>query len=447
MCDSNRRVRRQVVAGRIAGNVGATHRHRVDVVAARERVAGEELARGGGVQIDAPAGLVQAVAADQRLAVDRRRDVAERVERHDVARHRVDGPWRQLVAGERHAAGGDVDERRREAGEIAGTLLRRRHGRRRRDPLLVEEALVVGEHERAIGAERTADRAAGLMLVERLDVAREEVAGVERVVAHEVVEAAVVLIAARTRHDAGRRAAGAAVLGRRALRQDPELGDGVDRHFQRVAAVHAVHVLHAVHEVDVLLGPHAVDGVGLPLPQRAAGGGDAERQRRDAGLQQAELREVAAVQRQVLQLAAGDHAAERVGGRVDQLRAAADRDRFLQCRQLEPHRDAHRLAHRDLDRLLEHRRELRRPRGDAVGADGEQRQPEVAVTAGDRLAREAGLEMARGHAGAGDGARRLVGDGTFDGAGRILRPGGCGRGDHSEQRHCGEQQGSHGARL
>ena len=136
------------------------------------------------------------------------------------------------------------------------------------------------------------------------------------------------LVAARPGHDARRRAAGAAVLRRRALREDPELGDRLDRQLERVAAVHAVHVLRAVDQIHVLLGPHAVHRVGLALPQAAAGRGDAGRQRRDAGLQQPELREVAAVERQIDQLAAGDDAAERVGGRVDQLRAAGDGHRL-----------------------------------------------------------------------------------------------------------------------
>ena len=78
--------------------------------------------------------------------------------------------------------------------------------------------------------------------------------------------------------------------------------------LQREAAVHAVHVLRAVDEIDVLLGPHAVHGIGLTLAQRPAGRRDAGGQRRDAGLQQAELREVAAVQRQIDELAAGDDA-------------------------------------------------------------------------------------------------------------------------------------------
>ena len=173
------------------------------------------------------------------------------------------------------------------------------------------------------------------MLLERLDLRREEVARVERIVAHELVERAVQLVGARAGDDARGRAGGAAVLGRRRLREDAELGDRFDRQLQRITAIHAVLVLRAVDQVHVLLGPHAVDGVRLALTQAAARGGDAGGERRDAGLQQPELREVAAVERQIDELAPGDDAAERVAGRVDELRAARDLDRLGDRRQLE----------------------------------------------------------------------------------------------------------------
>ena len=166
------------------------------------------------------------------------------------------------------------------------------------------------------------------MLLERLDLRREEIARVEGVVAHELVDRAVKLVRPRAGDDARRRAGGAAVFRRRGLREDAELGDRLDRQLERIAAVHAVLVLRAVDEVHVLLGPHAVDGVRLSLAQAAAGGRDPGGQRRDAGLQQSELREVAAVERQIDQLAAGDDAAERVAGGVDELRAAGDLHRF-----------------------------------------------------------------------------------------------------------------------
>ena len=116
------------------------------------------------------------------------------------------------------------------------------------------------------------------------------------------------------------------IFGRSALRQDPELGDRIDGNLHGEPAVHAVHVLRAVHQIDVLLRTHAVDGVGLTLAQRPSGRRDAASQRRDAGLQQAELREVSAVQRQVDELASGDDTSQRIGRRVDELHAAGDGD-------------------------------------------------------------------------------------------------------------------------
>jgi hypothetical protein len=52
-------------------------------------------------------------------------------------------------------------------------------------------------------------------------------------------------------------------------------------------------------EIQILFGPEAVDGVGLPLTEASARCGDAGGEGGDAGLQQSELREVPAVERQV----------------------------------------------------------------------------------------------------------------------------------------------------
>ncbi len=157
---------------------------------------------------------------------------------------------------------------------------------------------------------------------------RKVVPGIERVVPHELVHRAMKLIGPRAGDDARGRAGGAAVFGRRRLRQDAELGDRLDRQLQRVAAVHAILILRTVHQIHVLLGAHAVDRVGLSLTQAASRRDHAGGERRDAGLQQAELREVAAVERQIHQLPAGDDASERVAGGVDELRAAFDLDRL-----------------------------------------------------------------------------------------------------------------------
>ncbi len=237
------------------------------------------------------------------------------------------------------------------------------------------------------------------------------------------------LVAPRAGDDGGGGAAGAAKFGRRALRQDAELRDRFHRQPQRKAAVHAVHVLRAVNEVDVLFGPHAVDGIGLSLTEAATSRGHPRGQRRDARFQQPELREIASVERQVNQLAPGDHAPEHIGGRIDQLRPAGDRHRVGQRTHRQLRVDPHRLADVDLNRFEHLRGELRRLDGQAVAADGQQQQPVEAVAGRCGLLREAGIEIARGDARTDDDrAARVAGD-AFDDAGGVLSEytGGCER--------------------
>ena len=364
---------RLVVTGREPRHVGAAHRDRVDAVPAGIRIASEELIGRGHVDVDAAAGLVGVVPAHERRAVDRRRHVAQRVHVDNVQRDRVDRRCRNLVSRNGHAARREVDQRHTKIREIALPLPGRRHRRARGRPLIVAEAFVVAEEHHAVLLERTAHRAAELILLERLDDVREVVLRVERVVAHELVEVAVVLIAPRPRHHARRRAAGASELRRRALREDAELRHRVHRQLQRVAAVHPVDVLRTVHQVDVLLRPHAVDRVRLSLAQAAARRRHAGGQGRDAGLQQPELREVAAVQRQVEDLAPAHHRAQCVAGGVDELHAPGDGDGLGDGPDRQLHVDARRLVHVHRDLAL---REGREPRGldrQAVGADRERR--------------------------------------------------------------------------
>ena len=235
------------------------------------------------------------------------------------------------------------------------------------------------------------------------------------------------LIAARTGDDAGRCAARAAVLRRRALREDPELGDRLDGKLEGIAAVHPVHVLRTVDQIHVLFRPHAVHRIRLALAQASTCGADAGRQRRDAGLQQAELREVPAVERQIDKLAAGDDPAERVRGRVDELSVARDGHGLGERPHLQLCVEADRLAHVHLDRRANERRELRRRDSDAVLADRQEQQPVEAVGAGRRFFDEAGLEVFRDDMGAGNGARSLVGDPSFNRPGCVLggRAGRC----------------------
>jgi hypothetical protein len=87
--------------------------------------------------------------------------------------------------------------------------------------------------------------------------------------------------------------------GRRRVRENPELLNGVDRCTYTEAAVHPVHIAGAVEQIVVRLGPLPVHGKSLRGFDRAARGSQAVRQRYDTGLQQAELSEVPAIERQV----------------------------------------------------------------------------------------------------------------------------------------------------
>ena len=85
--------------------------------------------------------------------------------------------------------------------------------------------------------------------------------------------------------------------------QNPELGDGVDRRLKNESSVHGVDIVGAVDQEIVRFRPLAVDCVSLALARGAAGLEQSGSQGHDAGLKQSQLREVAAIQRQVKNLA------------------------------------------------------------------------------------------------------------------------------------------------
>ena len=60
-----------------------------------------------------------------------------------------------------------------------------------RDPLAVAETLVVAEEERFVARNRPANRRSELVLLERFDVPRKEIARVKYIVAEEFVSASV----------------------------------------------------------------------------------------------------------------------------------------------------------------------------------------------------------------------------------------------------------------
>src|SRR5207249_2609573 len=98
--------------------------------------------------------------------------------------------------------------------------------------------------------------------------------------------------------------------------EDAKLGNGINWRLQNEATIDAVEIVGAVDEEIVGLGALAVDGVGLTGAERAAGFGEAGGEGNDAGLEQAKLREVAAIERKIEEFAFGDDSAETRGGGI-----------------------------------------------------------------------------------------------------------------------------------
>ena len=80
------------------------------------------------------------------------------------------------------------------------------------------------------------------------------------------------------------------------VRQDTELLDGIDGGLQHQTAVNDVKIIGAVDEEIVGFGALAVDGVCLAFAGETTRFEQAWGEGYDAGLQDAELRELAAVQ-------------------------------------------------------------------------------------------------------------------------------------------------------
>src|SRR5262249_19247358 len=141
-----------------------------------------------------------------------------------------------------------------------------------------------------------------------------------------LVKTAVKIIASGTCHYRRGSSAGAAVLGGRGFGEDAKFLNRIDRSLQRVAAIHAVEIGYAVEKVSIRLGPLAVHGVRLAGAKGTSRLGKSLRHGRDAGLQKAQLGEVAAVERQFDQLSAGNHIADHIGSGVYQRRVRGDVD-------------------------------------------------------------------------------------------------------------------------
>lgn len=150
---AHQRMRGEVVAGREARQVRSAHGNRIDVMTGKPGVAAEKLALVALMKVEADAGLIVVIGANDSGRVDIGRDVTERIERGYVGGDRVDGLSGDLIIGKFNAAGREVDQG---MVEFSLVLIGCRHGGRGCDAGAVAEAFVVRKYEKAVFTERSA---------------------------------------------------------------------------------------------------------------------------------------------------------------------------------------------------------------------------------------------------------------------------------------------------
>ena len=164
-------------------------------------------------------------------------------------------------------------KRTRQIRQIAGLVLHRRNGNLARiNSLGRASSLIIREEKDLILSNRTARRAAELVLIERPAGGRKIVARVEVRVAREFKRIAVKCVRAGFRHDVDLAAAELAVFRIEVVREDPELRDGIEVRNDRRAHVDVFFHVASIHEESVRKLPLAVDGNGAGI--QIAGGGE-----------------------------------------------------------------------------------------------------------------------------------------------------------------------------
>ena len=302
--------------------------------------------------------LALRVRLEARIGLERIVEVEIVVLTHVVARIN-----RVLVDRDRGQRGAD----RTRAGQVVGgrneleQLLRHRIGHRGAlrigqrsrvhvDALQVAEPLIAAEEEGSILHNGSAEVEAELFSVEqrlgrhvagRIDAGRiEVVARVELVVAVEVEALAMHRVRARSRGDVHDRAGVAAVLRAERGVVHLEFGHSVDRRLERHLAVRQVVQVDAVeHHVDRGLAVARRHERERPLPAERRAQIRILRRSGAARHQRAEVDEVPAVQRNLLNGPFGHHLTDRDRGGFDERRRAGHGDVFRQRGNAELHVD------------------------------------------------------------------------------------------------------------
>ena len=310
--------RLDAVRGRRAGR----RRERVDVVVG---VAPEHRHAVAEPVVDAHVGrrAVLRALGDARVVVGQAAAGRRRIERHVLHRDRVEPVGRNLVVGKRRARRQRIVDGDGQLAEVAVAHPGRRHGDHVGDALLLLEPFVVGEEERPIGAERSTEAAAILMLAEHGLGRGEEVLRVEAIVAGKLERRPAEAVGARLGEDVHDAAGGAPGLGRVVTGLDLDLGDGVDGRLDANRADRALVVVHPVDELIVLVVQRAVDGNRRRLAPIVRARAARQRVRQafiGTRRQLDEAHEIAAVHRQILDGLLGDERRQRRGVGLEQRR-------------------------------------------------------------------------------------------------------------------------------
>jgi len=228
------------------------------------------------------------------------------------------------------------------------------------------------------------------------------------------------LIRAGPGDDVGGGAETVAELGVGVVGEDAKFGHRVHRWFQNEAAVDSIEVVGAVDQEIVGLGALAVDGVSLAGAQRAAGFGQAGCQWNHARLKKAELREIAAVQRQVENFTFGDDGAEAGDRALDELGVGVDFDFFGAGADFEADRDGGGLVDVEGDALLQIGLKSGVLDLHLIVADGKFEQEVGAGTIRSRGAGQAGFALFRADVRGFDDSAAGVGDGAANASRNLL---------------------------
>ena len=269
------------------------------------------------------------------------------------------------------------------------------------------------------------------LLLVLVGLLQEVVLRVQLVAATRVEPAPAELVGAAARDDVDLRAARAAELGPVAVAQDLELLDRVERRVHEDRAVRPdVVVVGAVHRPqvrrDIAAAHRQVGSAEQPLVLHVEGVGRAH-----AGHERRELEEVAAVERQLARLSAGDDARQVATKDLHRGRGGFDGDHLAHFARLEREVDRVVVGDAERDARPGGRLEARQLRLHVVASDGQVADRVDAVGVGDRDPDQPRVEVGDRHGRAGNDRFRRVGGRAPDRRARALGKG---------RRTCGEHE-------